>query len=145
VSINIRNFIFEKDLVPCRNIWEHAGEGVHLSKSDEPAEILKKLERDPDLFLVAEDESGEVIGTVIGGFDGRRGMMYHLAVVPQHRNKGVASLLVKELEARLRQKGCTRSYLLVLPSNQTAIDFYEKRHWNRLDLYIYGKDLTDDD
>ena len=53
--------------------------GVHVGRSDTPAEIEKKLARDPDLFLVAECEQ-QIIGSVIGGYDGRRGMIYHLAV-----------------------------------------------------------------
>ena len=50
-----------------------------MGRSDTLAEITKKVQRDPDLFLVAEAD-GRLIGSVIGGFDGRRGMIYHLAV-----------------------------------------------------------------
>ena len=144
-NFQIRVFNLTDDYLACRDIWMQGGEGVHLSKSDEPEEILKKLERDPDLFLVAENDNGEVIGTVIGGFDGRRGMIYHLAVLPQYHRHGIASSLVDELELRLRRKGCIRSYLLVLPNNQNAISFYEKRGWNQLALSIYAKDMIDGD
>ena len=84
---------------------------------------------------------GEVIGSVLGGFDGRRGMMYHLAVDHQYRQQGVASALVDELERRLRAKGCIRYYLLVTTDNDPAIRFYERRGWERMDLYAYAKDL----
>jgi ribosomal protein S18 acetylase RimI-like enzyme len=77
----------------------------------------------------------------MGGFDGRRGLMYHLAVLPDYRKLGVGSLLMEELENRLRAKGCIRYYLLVTRDNPEAIRFYEKRGCERMDLYTYGKNL----
>ena len=40
------------------DLWSTAGPGIQLGRSDEPEEIRKKLARDPDLFLVAEDKAG---------------------------------------------------------------------------------------
>ena len=87
-----------------------------------PEEILKKLQRDPDLFLVATHE-GKIIGTVIGGFDGRRGLIYHLAVDKNYREQGIGSQLMDEVENRLREKGCIKSYLLVTKENESAMRF----------------------
>ncbi|OQY91791.1 MAG: hypothetical protein B6D39_06000 [Anaerolineae bacterium UTCFX2] len=140
LSVSIREFVFPQDYSTIIALWENAGDGIHVRRSDEPAEIQKKLQRDPDLFLLAEYQ-GEVIGSVLGGFDGRRGMMYHLAVTPEHRERGVATLLVEELERRLRLKGCIRYYLMVTKANLTAIQYYEKRGWELMDLYTYAKDL----
>ncbi len=137
---SIREFIYPQDFDRVYGLWRNAGDGVHLRRSDEPEEIYKKLQRDPDLFLVA-DLDGEIVGSVIGGFDGRRGMMYHLAVAQEHRKQGIASLLVDELEKRLRLKGCIRYYLLVTRDNEPAIRFYEKRGWERMELFTYAKDL----
>jgi len=136
----LREFLFPQDYKSVFSLWETAGNGIHIARSDMPEEIEKKLARDPDLFLIAEDNSG-IIGTVIGGFDGRRGIMYHLAVAPEYRNKGIASALVNELEKRLKEKGCLRMYLLVYPENQTAIDFYQKRSYKKMTVDVYGKDL----
>lgn len=68
--------------------------------------------------------------------------MYHLAVYEEYRNHGIASQLVEELERRLKAKGCLRYYLLVTMDNQTAIDFYEKRGWEKMELYTYAKDIA---
>jgi ribosomal protein S18 acetylase RimI-like enzyme len=138
--VSIRQFRYPQDFARVYNLWKNSGDGVHVRRSDEPEEIAKKLQRDPDLFLVAEME-GEIVGSVIGGFDGRRGMMYHLAVIRERRNQGIASRLVEELENRLRAKGCIRYYLLVTRDNQEAIHFYEKRGWERMELFTYAKDL----
>lgn len=141
-QISIRSFNYPKDLAEVFDLWYHAGPGIQLRRSDQPGEIKKKLQRDPDLFLVAE-LGGAIVGTVLGGFDGRRGMMYHLAVRADQRKRGIGAALVAELEERLRALGCLRCYLLVRQDNLAAIEFYEGRGWNQMDrLYAYGKDLA---
>jgi ribosomal protein S18 acetylase RimI-like enzyme len=140
-SISIREFKYPQDYAAARRLWEIAGPGVHVRSSDQPDEIQKKLQRDPDLFLVAEVD-GTLAGTVIGGFDGRRGMIYHLAVNAGYRKHGIGGMLMDEVEKRLKAKGCLKSYLLVTIDNEEAMRFYEKRKWERMDtLYIYGKEL----
>lgn len=139
--VGIRQFDFVKDYEEIIQLWENAGPGIHIGRSDSPQEITKKLNRDPDLFLVAEKDD-KIIGSVLGGFDGRRGIMYHLAVFPEFRNLGIGEKLMSVLEDRLRAKGCIRYYLLVTVDNDTAIDFYQKRGWERLNLFAFGKDLV---
>jgi ribosomal protein S18 acetylase RimI-like enzyme len=136
----IRVFRYPEDYPAVFALWSNAGPGIHMRKSDTPEEIAKKLQRDPDLFLVAETD-GEIIGAVIGGFDGRRGVVYHLAVAPDRRQIGIGDALMTELENRLRAKGCIRMNLLVDTANVGAVRFYERQGWDRLDLFVYGKDL----
>lgn len=139
--ISIREFHYPEDYPAAIELWWATEEGVRVGPSDAPAEIEKKLRRDPDLFLVAEANT-KLIGTVIGGFDGRRGFVYHLAVAASFRRSGVGSRLLVELEWRLRAKGCIRCYLLVRPGNSPAIRHYEKGGWILLDDLIYAKDLA---
>ena len=139
-SLILRVFRFPTDYSAVIALWMDAGPGIHLRLSDEKDEIAKKLERDPDLFLVAEI-GGQIVGTVLGGFDGRRGMVYHLAVDNAFRNKGIGTALMAELESRMKQKGCIRSYLLVTRDNLDAVHFYESNDWEQMDLLIFGKDL----
>ena len=139
--MKLRQFDFHRDYNAVYKLWSQAGPGIHLRRSDEPQEILKKVARDPDLFLLAEEDN-RIIGTILGGFDGRRGMMYHLAVAEPYRQQGVARFLVDELEHRLSAKGCIRYYLLVTKDNLAAIQFYESLGWKNMeDLYAYGKDI----
>ncbi len=139
-DLRLRTFRYPEDYPAVYDLWAHAGDGIHLRRSDEPREIEKKLQRDPDLFLVAEWR-GEVVGAVLGGYDGRRGMMYHLAVRADLRGRGIGAALMSTLEERLRAKGCIRYYLLVTPDNTEAVRFYENRGWERLPLLVYGKNL----
>lgn len=136
----LREFDIEQDYPAVIALWQSAGNGIHVGRSDSPQEILKKLQRDPDLFLVAEIE-GQIVGSVLGGFDGRRGIVYHLAVAESYRNQGIATALMQILEQRLQKKGCIRCYLLVTKDNEKAMTFYEQRGWERMELYTYGKNL----
>jgi ribosomal protein S18 acetylase RimI-like enzyme len=139
-GLRLRSFSFEADWEAVHALWARCGPGVQFSRSDETAEILKKLERDPDLFLVAERD-GQVIGAVMGGFDGRRGLVYHLAVAPEARQHGIGAALMAEVEARLKAKGCLKSYLLVTRENADVLAFYRARGWEVMDMFLMGKVL----
>ena len=139
-QVSIRTFVFPDDYTDVYDLWAQAGAGLHVGRSDSPEEIFKKLQRDPDLFLVAE-VNGRIIGSVMGGFDGRRGIIYHLGVSSDYRRNGVGRALMEALEDRLGAKGCLKSYLLVTKDNLEAIRFYEASGWERMELYIYGKEL----
>lgn len=139
--ISIREFQHPQDYPAVKELWEGMEKGVHVGRSDTPDEIAKKVLRDPDLFLVAEND-GHIIGSVLGGYDGRRGLLYHLAVAKDFRQHGVGSQLLDEVEARLRAKGCLKCYLMIAPDNSEVEGFYEKRGWHFMD-YVrpFGKEL----
>ena len=139
--MQIREFNVEGDYDIVRTLWREAGSGIQLSLSDEQEEIRKKLNRDPDLFLVAE-EGKLIVGAVLGGFDGRRGMVYHLAVQPEYRERGIGRALMEELEHRLRAKGCLKYYLLVTKDNQEALAFYRQMGCEEMELLVMGKKLS---
>jgi ribosomal protein S18 acetylase RimI-like enzyme len=136
----IRTFDFQQDYAAVRELWEHAGPGIQLSSSDESLEIEKKLGRDPDLFLVAVRD-GKLVGTVLGGFDGRRGLVYHLAVDPTLRRQGLGRTLMEAVEERLRAKGCLKYYLLVTKDNSDALTFYRDFGCEIMPLHVLGKRL----
>ena len=139
--MNIREFLYPNDYARTLKLWKSIEAGVNVGRSDTPEEIEKKLKRDPDLFLVAE-QNHEIVGTVIGGYDGRRGIIYHLAVHQSIREQGIGALLLGEVEKRLQAKGCVKCYLLVLADNELAVHFYENRGWYEMnEVRIMGKEL----
>jgi ribosomal protein S18 acetylase RimI-like enzyme len=141
-EIKIREFQFPVDYQPVYELWLSIERGVHLGRSDTPAEIEKKISRDPDLFLIAECEN-KIIGSVIGGYDGRRGLIYHLAVDESFRGQGIGSHLMNEVEARLRSKGCLKCYLLVTNDNPEAAVYYQDHGWFHMDtVRLFGKELV---
>lgn len=137
--IRLREFTLD-DYDAVYALWQNAGDGLGIGRSDTRDEIAKKLQRDPDLFLVAE-EDGKIIGTVIGGYDGRRGLIYHLAVARAYRERGIGTLLMDEVERRLRAKGCLRAYLLIKRGNEEVVEFYHHRGWETMDITLMGKNL----
>lgn len=141
LPVSISEFSFPDDIAEVLHLWQNAGEGIQLRESDRPEEIQKKILRDPDLFLVART-GGRVIGAVMGGFDGRRGFIYHLAVAKEHRGQGVARRLMSEVEDRLRIKGCIKVNLLVTRENQSAMAFYEEIGYQPMPVLAYGKVIS---
>jgi len=79
---------------------------------DDPAVVQQLLDRDPGALLVAES-GGEVVGVLIAGWDGWRGNVYRLAVLPSHRRQGIARQLVEAGHERLRAQGARRVTALV--------------------------------
>ncbi len=135
-TITIRQFRLEEyDRVLA--VWQQSG--LEIRPGDEKAAIARKLERDPELFLVACD-GDKIIGTVIGGYDGRRGYLYHLGVLPRFRRHGVGRRLVAEVCRRLAALGCPKLNLSVAEGNENAIRFYRSLGFELRHLQM-GKEL----
>lgn len=136
----IRTVNLEQDYAAVLSLWRAAEPGVRVGRSDTPEALALKLRRDPDLFLVAEVD-GQIAGAVLGGFDGRRGMVYHLAVAAAYQGQGLGKALMEELDARLRARGCVKAYLLVVPENTAALEFYRRLGWEAMPIHVLGKEL----
>ncbi|MED1725594.1 GNAT family acetyltransferase [Brevibacillus parabrevis] len=105
-------------------LWQRAG--LALSRSDSLEGLRYKLERDPELFLVAISEAGQLAGAVMGSYDGRRGWVNHLAVDPAYQGQALGSRLMQELERRLANVGCEKINLLIEPENSGVQAFYRQ-------------------
>jgi ribosomal protein S18 acetylase RimI-like enzyme len=100
--------------------------------------IPAKLKVQPELFIVAE-EAGDVVGTVMAGYDGHRGWLYTVAVKPTHQRKGVGSALLKEAELRLSQAGCTKANLQIRAGNEAVAAFYRTHGYQIEERISMGK------
>jgi ribosomal protein S18 acetylase RimI-like enzyme len=139
-QVKIRNFQM-KDYDETVQLWKNAG--LEIRPGDEKREIEKKLERDPELFLVAEDTDGSLVGTVLGSWDGRRGWIHHLAVRPDRQHTGLGSKIVEELEGRMKKKGVLKVNAIVYRTNMKSINFFTKHGYehHEQDLF-FGKLLA---
>ncbi|MGD9932764.1 MAG: tRNA (guanosine(37)-N1)-methyltransferase TrmD [Dehalococcoidia bacterium] len=142
-GIRIRTGQPGTDLDAVLALWRRAGPGVKLGPSDEPAEIARKLTRDPDLFLVAAS-GRRIAGAVLGGWDGRRGHVYHLAVDAPFRSRKIATALMGELETRLRLKGCSRMNLVIRQEAASVVPFYERLGWVQTRNIQLARDISFD-
>ena len=122
------------------SLWTEAG--LVLRPGDELESVRLKLQRDADLFLVAK-KGNEIVGSVMGGWDGRRGWIYHLAVRPSHQRQGIAKSLIRELELRMAAKGAKRLNAQVYESNIASLQFFKACGYElRPDLVMIGKALS---
>lgn len=90
------------------------------------AELRATLAHGSGSLLVAVDSRGDIVGVVLGTFDGRRGWIFRLAVHSGSRRGGVARALITELEMRLAAAGAARVNLLVLPDNVDGLRFWQR-------------------
>jgi ribosomal protein S18 acetylase RimI-like enzyme len=102
--------------------------------------IRRKRGVQPDLFWVAQD-GDEIIGTVVAGYDGVRGWIYHLAVDPSKRGRGTARLLMQTAEDSLEALGCPKINLQVRANNRGVVDFYAALGYNTEERVQMGKPL----
>jgi ribosomal protein S18 acetylase RimI-like enzyme len=105
------------DLDAVLAFWRTAAEGTSISDDRDGVERL--LARDPEALLLAES-AGELVGTVVAGFDGWRCHLYRLAVHPGSRRRGVGSALLAAAEERFVRLGGRRGDAMVLTRNETA-------------------------
>ncbi|MEV5874809.1 GNAT family N-acetyltransferase [Streptomyces sp. NPDC052101] len=129
------------DLDAVLAFWKTAAEGTSISDDRDGVERL--VARDPEALILAERE-GELVGTVIAGFDGWRCHLYRLAVHPGRRRQGIGSALLATAEERFVRLGGRRADAMVLVRNETAhhawsaAGYGPEEHWRR-----WVKPLTD--
>ncbi|HEU5224154.1 MAG TPA: GNAT family acetyltransferase [Candidatus Lumbricidophila sp.] len=123
-------------------LWAAAG----LTKpwNDPRKDIARKLAVQPELFVVAVDESGTIIGTAMAGYDGHRGWLYYLATAPDARGAGVGRTLVEHVEQALLKLGCPKLNLQVRTSNPHPLGFYDRLGYSLDETTSLGKRLITD-
>ena len=124
--ISTREFVID-DYDEAVALWNLL-KGIEVAEGDSREEIRAYLLRNPGLSRVAE-EDGTIVGAVLCGHDGRRGLIYHLAVAPAYHGKGIGKLLVGECIALLRGTGIARALIFVAQDNRGAHSFWQRSGW----------------
>ena len=133
-DVKLREFNI-KDWDVAWALWEQ-----ELKKSNDKSWSKDKVEaflrRNPGLSFVAEID-GKLSGTVMCGFDGRRGYIYHLAVAETQKRKGIGTALTKIALAKLKDAGAEKVHLMIFVENECAKAFYDKLGFqNRDDITL---------
>jgi len=111
--------------------------GMGLNSTDDSRTGIEKyLARNPATSFVAE-WNGCVIGVIMAGHDGRRGYIYHTAVLPAHRNRGVAQSLVEHAMAALEREGISKVALVAFRENDLGSGFWERIGFTCRDDLVY--------
>jgi len=124
-------------------LWRKAG--ISVGSSDTIEELERMSQRNPYLFLIGKADE-KVISVVMGGFDGRRGYIHHLAIDPDYQKKGYGKLMMDELMKKFRELGVHKVHLFIEKHNKAVVDFYQNLGWDiRDDLimmsYVPDKNL----
>lgn len=124
------------------NLWLSCS-GMGLNDLDDSEEGIRKfLERNPETCFVAEND-GMVIGVIIAGNDGRRGYIYHTAVNPLFRGRGIGRKLVESAMNALKEAGINKVALVVFGRNKDGNEFWEKMDFTvREDLTYRNKTIN---
>ncbi|WP_086724259.1 GNAT family N-acetyltransferase [Streptomyces carpinensis] len=135
------------DLDTVLAFWKTAAEGTSIS--DDRDGVTRLVARDPEALLLAMEalpgraesrprgRDGELVGTVIAGFDGWRCHLYRLAVHPGRRRQGIGAALLAAAEERFVRLGGRRGDAMVLTRNETAhhawraAGYTPEEHWRR--------------
>jgi len=125
-------------------LWSNIqGMGMR-SMDDSQAGIERFLKRNPKTCFVAEKD-GQILGVILSGHDGRRGYIYHAAVLPDLRGQGIGKGLLNHAIAALKTEGIHKAGLLVFASNKIGNTFWESQGWERrTDVYYRNKSLNEE-
>jgi N-acetylglutamate synthase len=135
-KIELRNFSID-DYEAVRALWESVMP-ESLSEADSRDGVSRFLERNPGTSLVAIHE-GAIVGAVLGGHDGRRGLIHHLAVAESVRRRGVGKILLTECLNRLATAGIDKCHVLVFADNAAGNGFWRAiAATERTELAVYS-------
>ena len=119
----------------------HAAKLQLYPETEEQQRFDDMIDLNPDLCFCLVDENEEIVGTILGGFDGRTAPINRLAVSPHLQGRVLGKMLVSELEKKLQKRGIKKVALLIHVNNTQVIPFYEKLGFKEMDyVKIYYKD-----
>ena len=125
------------------SLWMVTSRGALNAVDDSREGIERFLLRNPDTCFVFE-ENGNVLGTILGGQDGRRGYIYHMAVDERERRRGIGRELVRRVESAFKNEGIAKIGLLAFAENETGNVFWESQgYYKREDVYYRNKNLVE--
>lgn len=130
----------DMDIPSARELWQQLP-GIYLSSVDEPHQLQDFLHKNPTTCFVAVFDK-QLIGTVLGGNDGRRGFIYHLAVLPEFQKQRIGKILTETCLNALRTIGIQKCHIFVLSENTEGLKFWQMTGWHlRKDILTLSKDL----
>ena len=124
------------------DLWIRCGNGLN-DKDDSREGIEKYLKRNPGTSFVAV-LNGKVVGVILAGHDGRRGIIQHTCVSPDARRLGVGAKLVELALEALKREGIGKVLLVAFKKNEGGNAFWESQGFTlREDLNYRNKALVD--
>ena len=131
-----------EDYEQAYDLWLLCGNGLN-NKDDSREGIDKYLKRNPTTSFVAVCEE-KVVGVILCGHDGRRGIIQHACVSPEYRRFGIGSKLVDLALEALKAEGINKVLLVAFKKNEGGNMFWESQGFAlREDLNYRNKALSE--
>jgi ribosomal protein S18 acetylase RimI-like enzyme len=122
-------------------LWERCG--LTRPWNDPGRDIARKMRVNRELFLVGLLD-GQIVATLMAGYEGHRGWINYLAVDPALQRSGLGRRIMEAAEDRLRAMGCPKINLQVREDNEAAQAFYRRLGYGRDAVVSMGKRLEED-
>lgn len=126
-------------------LWEAAGLHTKPAGRDTAEAFARQLAGGTQAAIGIETEAGELVGVVLPTHDGRKGWINRLAVHPDWRRKGLATVLVHAAEEWLRAQGIEIYAALIEPGNDASLAVFQSAGYlDWPDMHYVSKRLRDD-
>ena len=124
-------------------LWKSI-KGFGIRSVDDSREGIEAfLKRNPTTSVVAI-ENEEVVGSILCGYDGRYGYMYHVCVKEELRRKGIGKQMVVFCMRALKELNINKIALIAFISNDAGNAFWHQIGWkHREDLNYYDFTLNE--
>jgi GNAT superfamily N-acetyltransferase len=101
--------------------WQDAGASIGVT---DDVEHIRRVVTNPAAVLLLAVDQDEIVGTLLGAFDGWRGNLYRLVVHPSRRRQGIARQLVRQVEQIFAEWGVRRITVLIEVDRPWAAEFW---------------------
>ncbi len=141
MNIEIRTFNNKEHRDQVVEIWSSIF--GYKERRNNPSFIIdNKLAVNDNLFFIAM-EKDKIVGTIMAGYDGHRGWIYSLAVVPEKRRTNIGTKILKHAESELKKLGCAKINLQIHKKNEMVKEFYLKNGYDIEDRISMGKEILE--
>lgn len=143
MSFSVR-LMTKEDYEGVRALWMTI-HGFAIRSIDDSREGVERfIDRNPSTSVVAVSDSGEIVGAILCGHDGRRGCLYHVCVREDYRRKGIGKEMVVFCMNALKAEGINKVSLIAFTKNDIGNAFWNCIGWTkRLDLNYYDFTLNE--
>ncbi len=132
-----------EDYYALLDLWDLCGLPYKPMGRDTRERIEREVEKQPEYWKAVYD-GDRLVAIVVGTDDGRKGWINRLAVLPEYRNQGIGTRLVKLMEDEFYAKDIRIIGILIEGDNPESMRFFERMGYVDHDIKYYSKRESDE-
>ncbi len=114
--------------------------GLAKAPNDPSGDLARILATDYGRAFVAF-RNDQPIGMAMAGYEGRRGWLYYVGVIPMARRQGIAVKLVDAVVTYLRSIGAPKVLLFIRNEDEHLINYYAQLGFEPQAVTVLGREL----